>query len=410
MKRRAFSEHDRNSEGLCTRGEKTMHCLIKNRFAIAIFVAAVMGLAAVAGISAYKTHKENDSGLFLSAYPNLAGTRMDGCDACHNRISALPPGAAKGKSVILSSCDSCHRTTDYGRKTGDTLTAFGRHYLNAGRNAAAFKAIAALDSDGDGDVNAAELKAGTNPGDPASKPGKKSAPQVTLSLRELIHKGVPSFVQTIFVNVAKSKDGDSYSDLRGFKLIDVLKAAGLTEKAISIDVISLDGYMTTFSIEQLRRPYHQAPPVMGLDTDALGECGWVRYGAKNLKEGVSLPDANILLSYEVNGEPYPPASINSENRLMGSGPFRIVAPQMKNPGIPDLSSKATDACVEKMPAKFHYNRNYEKNSDYCVKAVEAIRVNPMPAGTMDIDWPRQAAGANDQKSIVIFGALEPKRP
>jgi hypothetical protein len=397
-------------KGYADRREGTMRHLIRNRYIIAVSVFAVMALGTVAGISAYKTHKEEDSGLFFRTYPNLAGTKMDGCDACHSRISALPPGAASGKAVILSSCDSCHRITDYGRRTGDTLTAYGRHYLDAGRDAAAFAAIASRDSDGDGAGNAVELKAGANPGDPASAPDKKPAPQVTLSLNELIQKGIPSLVQTIFVNVTKSKDGDSYSDLRGFRLIDVLEAAGLTKEATSVDVISLDGYMSTFSIEQLRRSYSQAAPVMGLDQASLEECGWVRYGARNLKEGVPLPDADILLTYEVNGEPYPPAAITGENHLTGSGPFRVAAPQMKNPGIPDLSSRATADCVEKMPAKFHYNRDYEKNSDYCAKAVVAIRVNPMPAGTMDIDWPRHNVRAIEEKSVVIFGALKPKQP
>ena len=387
-----------------------MHHKNRSRIAIRISILVVMALAAVAGISAYKTHVEKDSGLFFSTYPHLAGTRMDGCEACHSRISALPPGAVSGKEVILSTCDSCHRITDYGRKKSNTLTVYGRHYLNAGRDAAAFTAIAALDSDGDGFGNAAELKVGTNPGDLASTPDKKQAPHITLTLNELIQKGVQSHVQTIFVNVTKSKDGDSYSDLRGFKLIDVLEVAGMTKEATSVDVISLDGYMATFSIEQLRRSYPQAPPVMGLDSNTLGECGWVRYGAKNLKEGVSLPKADILLTYEVNGEPYPPATITAENRLTGSGPFRITAPQMKNPGIPDLSSRATTACVEKMPAKFHYNKDYEKNSDYCAKAVIAIRVNPMPADTIEIDWPQYAAKASEKKNIVIFGALKPKQP
>lgn len=387
-----------------------MHRFIKNRYSIAVSVAAVMALATIAGICAYNTHKEKDSGLFFNNYPHLAGTGMDGCDACHSRISAPPPGAAEGKAVILSSCDSCHRTTGYGSKQGNTLNPYGRHYLNAGRNAAAFAAIAPRDSDGDGFGNGDELKAGTNPGDPQSAPDKKPAPYVKVALSELIQMGVPAYVQTIFMNVTKSKDGDSYSDLRGFKLIDVLEAAGLNEEATSIDVISLDGYMTTFSIEQLRRSYPQAAPAMGLDKATLGECGWVRYDAGNLKEGIPLPDADIILAYEENGEPYPPASINSEGRLTGSGPFRLIAPQMKNPGIPDLSIRATDACVKKLPSKFHYNRNYEKNSDYCVKAVVAIRVNPMPSGMMDIDWPQHTVESTEERSIVIFGALEPKRP
>ena len=387
-----------------------MHRFIKNRSAIGVSVAAVMALATAAGISAYKTHQEKDSDLFIKTYPDLAGTGMDGCDACHGRIPGLPPGAAEGKAVILSSCDSCHRTTDYGRKAGNTLNAYGRQYMNAGRDAAAFAAIAALDSDGDGFRNDVELQAGTNPGDPQSAPDKKPAPHVEVALSELIQKGVPAYDQAIFVNVTKSKGGDSYSDLRGFKLIDVLEAAGLTEEATSIDVISVDGYMTTFSIEQLRRSYPQAAPVMGLDKATLGECGWVRYDAGNLKEGIPLPDADILLAYEENGESYPPASVNGEGRLTGSGPFRVVAPQMKNPGIPDLSSRASDDCVKKLPEKFHYNKTYEKNSDYCVKAVVAIRVNPMPAGTMDIDWPRYTAKAIAEKSVVIFGALKSKRP
>ena len=64
---------------------------------------------------------------------------------------------------------------------------------------------------------------------------------------------------------------------------------------------------TTFSVEQLRRKYRQAAPVFGLGKEALGECGWVRYEARNLKESVPLPDANMLLTFEANGEKYPPA-------------------------------------------------------------------------------------------------------
>lgn len=361
----------------------------------------------VAGIAAYKTHAEKDSDLFFKAYPHLTGTRLDSCEACHSRISSPPPGEPKGKPVALSTCDSCHALTDYGRKTGDTLNPYGRDFLKAGRNEGAFAAIAGLDSDRDGVPNGTELKAGTNPGDPATSPDRKPAPYVTLSLEGLMKKKVPTYEQAIFVNVSKSKDGDSYADLRGFKLIDVLEAAGLSDKAESVDVISLDGYMATFSIAQLRRSYPQAAPVFGLGKETLGECGWVRYEARNLKEGVPLPDADVLLTFEIGGQKYQPASINQESRLVGSGPFRVVAPQMRKPGIPDISSRASDACVQKVPEKFHFNRDYEKNSDYCVKAVIAIRINPMPAGTMDIDWPKHAEKAIAESSIVVFGALNP---
>ncbi|MFA6449247.1 MAG: GEGP motif-containing diheme protein [bacterium] len=372
---------------------------------IAVFLTVLLMPAAVV-IAAYKTHTEIDSGLFFKTFPNLLGTKLDGCDVCHVRTTAPPPGE-KGKSaVVLSSCDSCHVITDYGGEKGETLNAFGRDYMKAGRDTAAFTAIAELDSDSDTLSNAAELKAGTNPGDPKSLPDMKPAPYVVFSLKDLIEKGVSIKEQTIFVNVTKSKDGDSYSDMRGFLLMDALEAAGVSDSAQSVDVISLDGYETTFSIDQLRRSYKQAVPVFGFDKETFGECGWVRYGSKNLQEGVPLPDANVLMTFEINGEAYAPAKIDENDRLVGAGPFRLVAPQMKNPGSPDISSKATGSCVEKTPEIYRYNKSYEKNSDYCVKAVVAIRVNPMPAGTMDINWSHYAEKADSGNKIVVFGALK----
>ncbi|MDI9613940.1 MAG: hypothetical protein QM330_12985 [Acidobacteriota bacterium] len=379
-----------------------MHFLRKIKPATAVLGAALL-LVAGAGTAAYRTHQEQDSEIFVGAYPHLEGTRMDTCDVCHSRISAPPPGAKD--AVVLSSCDSCHQVTDYGRRKADTLNSFGKDYLGSGRNAGAFAAIAALDSDRDGFSNAEEIRAATHPGDAASRPGYPEAPHVLLSLDELKRRGLPLFEQALFVNVSKSREGDSYSDIGGFRLIDVLEAAGLRKGATAVDVISLDGYTTTFSIEQLRRKYPQAAPVMGLDEETLGECGWVRYGARGLKEGVPLPDADILLSFSVNGEPYPAASISAEGRLVGSGPLRVVAPQMKNPGIPDISSRATEACVARVPERHRFNRDYEKNSDYCVKAVVALRVHPLPEGTVDLDWTRHAAAAVAGRSVVIFGAV-----
>jgi hypothetical protein len=386
-----------------------MQYMSKRNIRILGSFAAVSMMALLAAFAAYKTHSETDSDLFFKTYPQAIGTKLDGCDVCHVRIKALPPGQKSGKNVILSNCDSCHFLTDHGRKKGNTLTPFGRDYLLNGRNAAAFAAIAGIDSDSDGVSNLVELKAFTNPGDPQSAPDKKPAPYVIASYDELVKKGIRAQEQTIFVNVTKSKDGDSYSTLRGFKLIEVLEAAGMAKGATSVDVISVDGYSATFSIEQLRQSYVQAAPVFGLGKDALGECGWVRYEAANLKEGIPLPPANILLTFEENSRKYEPARINEQQRLVGNGPFRIVAPQMKNPGLPDISSKATEACNQKVPEKYRFNRNYEKNSDYCVKAVVAIRVNPLPKGVMDIDWPQYAKKVIDEKSVVIFGNLKPAR-
>jgi hypothetical protein len=125
-------------------------------------VAAVSLMALLAAFAAYKTHTKSDSDLFFKAYPQVIGTKLDGCDVCHVRIEALPPGQKCGKNVILSNCDSCHFLTDHGRKQGNTLTPFGRDYLKNGRNSSAFASIAAIDSDGDGASNIVELEARTN--------------------------------------------------------------------------------------------------------------------------------------------------------------------------------------------------------------------------------------------------------
>ena len=376
-----------------------------------IQIAAIGGLAFLLALSTaaayYGTHKESDADLFFKTYPKLLGTRLEGCDVCHIRSIAPAPGQTDGKSVPVGSCDTCHALTDYGRKPANTLTPYGADYLRHGRNAAALAAIEKLDSDGDGVPNGVELAALTNPGDARSAPDMKPAAHVILSYDDLVKRGVAVTEHALFVNVAKSRDGDSYSDIRGFPLIKVLEAAGMSNEAASVDVISLDGYEASFSIDQLRRTYPQAAPVFGLDKETLGECGWVRYEAKNLKEGVPLPDAQILLAFEENGQSYPAASIDGDGRLSGRGPFRVTAPQMKNPGVPDMSVNATEECAKKVPEKYRYNRDYEKNADYCVKAAVVIRVNPLPPGEIDIDWPQYVKKAIEEKSVVIFGAIRP---
>ena len=373
-----------------------------------ILLGGLVFMLALTSASAYfrGIHREPDSDLFFKTYPQLIETRLDGCGVCHISTIALAPGQTNGNAVPVSYCDSCHALTDYGRKPGNTLTPYGMDYLKHGRGTAALAAIEKLDSDGDGVTNGDELTALTNPGDAKSAPGLRPAAHVVLSYDDLIKKGVTVVENALFINSAKSRDGDGYSDIRGFPLIEVLKTAGLSENATSVDVISLDGYFSTFSMDQLHRTYPQSEPIFGLGSETLGECGWVRYEAKNLREGVPLPGAKILLSFEENGRSYTPASIDDKGRLNGMGPFRLTAPQMKNPGVPDMSSNLPEQCAMKIPEKYRYHRDYEKNADSCVKAVVAIRVNPLPPGEIDIDWPQYVKKAVEEKSVVIFGSIK----
>ena len=63
------------------------------------------------------------------------------------------------------SCQACHR--DGG---GSPLNKYGEDFKEQGKNTAAFKAIASLDSDNDGISNADEAVAKANPGDKTSTP------------------------------------------------------------------------------------------------------------------------------------------------------------------------------------------------------------------------------------------------
>ena len=249
-------------------------------------------------------------------------------------------------------------------------------------------------------------RARTLPGDPDAHPDLAIAPQRTLTLDQL-KKRLPVYTTPQFMNVSKSPDGDRYDDLTGFLLMDVLIAAGVADFAESVDVIGIDGYAKTFTIAQLKQMYEQAAPVFGLGKSDLGECGWVQYNAARLVAGEPLPLAGVMLTFAMNGQDYEPAHMDPQSgKLRGSGPFRSAAPQMLHPGAPDQSSRADAACIAAVPEKYHYHKNNEKNSDYCVKAVAALRVNPLPKGTRDPQWQPHAMNLIRDKSILVYGALK----
>lgn len=70
----------------------------------------------------------------------------------------------KVHEVTTVACTVCHVEGNF-----KELNSYGKDYKEAGRNEDAAKAIADKDSDGDEVKNADEIKAGTSPGDAASK-------------------------------------------------------------------------------------------------------------------------------------------------------------------------------------------------------------------------------------------------
>jgi hypothetical protein len=108
------------------------------RTAIGLAVALTLLLGAAVAFAL-----PNDLSLFTTTYSPKAGT-----------------------ALANASCLTCHAKTPPSKE----LNPYGKDFLSKGRNAAALKAIENIDSDKDGATNIVEIRAGTLPGDPASKP------------------------------------------------------------------------------------------------------------------------------------------------------------------------------------------------------------------------------------------------
>jgi hypothetical protein len=102
---------------------------------------------------------------FLSV--GLAFMLVAGCFTAAYGLSSFRTAfrTAYGTGIIIDVCDLCHPGGDTGQ-----LNNYANDFLNAGANAAAFRAIENMDSDGDGFTNIAEITARTFPGDATSRP------------------------------------------------------------------------------------------------------------------------------------------------------------------------------------------------------------------------------------------------
>ncbi|HOO56391.1 MAG TPA: hypothetical protein PLN69_06190 [bacterium] len=356
----------------------------------------------------YVGHEDDrDIEAFLSEYPEMKGTSLDGCNLCHRGGEVTMP-ARKNKPErrqYVNSCDYCHVIYMNGDSDiKETLNKFGMDYNRAGRNRAAFAKIASADSDGDGFTNERELKELTQPGSESSSPGVPPAPAKVFSKSDLMHS-VPVVKQTVFSNSHKSPEGDTYYTYRGFELIEILNAAGLAAGAETVDVISVDGYRKTFTIDWLSKQYEQGAPVFGFSKKDLNECGWAHYDGEGLEEFRQLEPVKPILAFEINGDNMGMSSLDPKNgKLVGLGPFRTIFPQTRI-SPPDQNEFAPEHC-HALPAVYQYHPEYEHNADYNIKAVVAIRVNPIPEGTRDFDWQQGGWEYLTNEKIIIYGAIE----
>ena len=363
------------------------------------------------GWCAYHHEGEQDAAKFLSVYPDKAGTKLDHCALCHTAGQY----ESKGSMVQLGSCQWCHYTYGYDGSGSilDTMNSYGKAYHDNGRSTTAITAIEALDSDGDGYVNLEEITANRFPGDVSDDPSQVAAPFRIYTKAQL--EALGEHTQFLLMNTSRS--GDYYAEYTGLPVQGLLHDAGISSQASGITVFSPDGWSQYHPLEEdLAQPefYH----VNGLypssvyhyqdqaDDAKNPQDGWCDYSAPSCA-GRSNGDAivvegglKMILAYKRDGQFMDPGILNQDNKLDGEGPFRVVPPQ-KKPSPPDQSSKADNQSVI-----WPYKNDWDHNAGASTRTVTIIRVEPLPAGTTDINVLEAGWSYVDQEKIIIYGAID----
>jgi hypothetical protein len=378
-----------------------------------IRIFTCLGVVLLAGISfaAYHHEGERDADQFLTVYPDKAGTKLDHCALCH---SGGEYEKKPGQWVSLGSCQWCHFSYGYdgsGGKTAleGTLNPYGKDYLENNRNADAVRAIENLDSDGDGFTNKAEITANRFPGDDTDDPSMVAAPYRIYTMAQL--KAMSQHNQFLLMNTSRS--GDFYAEYTGVPIQDLLADAGILESASGITVYAPDGWSNYHPLELDADPelyhvngtYPSASYYYAPEAEASSG-GWCDYSAPSC-QGRSNGDAisvsgglKMILAYSREGLDLDTGILNEENKLDGEGPFRVVPPQ-KAPSPPDQSSNAANQNVI-----WPYNYDWDHNAGAASRSATIIKVEPLPAGTTDINVMEAGWAYVDQKKIIVYGAID----
>jgi hypothetical protein len=352
--------------------------------------------------AAYQHRGERDSASFLKVHPAKAGGKLDQCALCHSGGQF----EKKGDRAVLGSCQWCHFKYGYDKKgpLAETLNAYGMDYLKNGRDAAAIKAIAGLDSDGDGYGNGVEIAADRFPGDGNDDPLKAMAPFQIYTRSQL--EALPQHRQFLLQNSSKGDDG--YAEFSGVTMETLLLDAGILDSATGITVFAPDGWSQYHPLRPLDDPamyqvfgtypeaeYHFSPKA----------ASWCDYGApscvgRKAGEIIQVPGGlRMLLALKREGMALAPATLSKNNKLDGEGPYRVIVPQ-KTPSPPDQSSKAKD-----QKAIWPYRSAWDHNAGSSTRSVTMIRVEPLPAGTTDLDIMEAGWRYIEEGKIIIYGAI-----
>ncbi|OPX91286.1 MAG: hypothetical protein A4E52_00530 [Pelotomaculum sp. PtaB.Bin013] len=359
-------------------------------------VSFLLLLAAHPVTASYKAHNTDaDAGLFLQTYPSAVGTKLDNCYLCHT-------GGYNTSNKYLDSCDYCHFKYGFKPPHGNiaaTLNTYGTAYLNAGRDAAAFAAIDALDSDGDGFSNGQEILAGRLPGDSNDNPNVVQAPAVVYTSEKI--RQLAKTTQFMAVDTAKS--GDYFGTYAGVDVWRLLQDAGVRDDATDITVFAADGYSRNFLISDLKKSYTQGK--------FYNKYPWIGFSSQaGYTNGQQLAgDLHYLLAYERDGFPLMETKIvagsDGKSSLDGEGPYRFVTP-LSEPVTPDRSQWTIDR--DDPPYPFNPNRPAIRNGDYCIKVAVAFRVNTATNKSYQYDFSGRVWEMVEKGEFVVYGAINPQ--
>ena len=363
-------------------------------------------LSSSLSFSAYHHQDENDSDNFLQVYPDKKESKLDNCALCHTGGS-YEKYPDSGKYVSLGSCQWCHHIFGYDASGNivETLNNYGKDYYYEGRNSDAIKKIESKDSDGDGFTNIVEIQAIRYPGDADDDPDKTIAPYRVYTREEL--SSLTQHTQFMLMNTSRS--GDFYAEYTGVPLETLLEDAGILDTATGITAYAPDGWSTYHPLNPLDESssyhiigtYEQASYYY--DEEATSWCNYSAPLCSSYSHGNPIyvsGGLKSIIALQRNGTNLDTGVLNTENKLDGEGPYRIVVPQ-KVPSAPDQSEKSDDQNVI-----WPYNSDWDHNAGFCTRSVTIIKVEPLPEGTTDIDVMEAGWDFIDKEKIIIYGAIK----
>lgn len=400
--------------------------------ALVVAAGAVMGLILIGGCEHSDSHHGSNSVApttsrsynghpsrvdmtnFVQANPSVYGTRLDDCVTCHWGQTVKDN---TGASIKPNPCNYCHYIqhpptgwTNLPTNTSQTLNPYGAAYLAAGRDRDAVGKIRCDDSDGDGYLNWDEIAEGSFPGDPKSYPGEALCPTKTVTLAEL--EAMPQHTQFGLAN-AERQQYDFYATYTGVKIKDILAAKGIpTATASSIDIISPDGFVQSFTMDEVNNqfPAHQFFSGLGLGTPPGGydaTCAFVQYPANTYSygNGAFITDQQWhIIAYLREGLPLDPSYLDpTTGKINGEGPFRnVIPPNKADPTLmqPDRGSKVPVGCPD---SQWNYKSAKDHNAGRMAKGAIIIRISPMPTNCEQFDYMSGGFALIDSESMLIYG-------